>query len=184
MNIFGKFVVLRAIEQSDMSMMREMMNDPSIEELVVGWAWPVSEYSQEKWFQTSANNGNDFRFIIEYEGSAVGIVGLVDIDWKNRKAITSIKLHERCPKGKGIGTDSVMALERYAFDQLQLHRLEGAWLDYNIASEKLHLKCGWSIEGIQRKAIYKNGKYHDLKVVGILSDDYYALTQKEHYWDS
>lgn len=160
------------------------MNDPSIEEMIVGWAWPVSEYSQEKWFQNSGYNGKDFRFIIEYEGDAVGIVGLVDVDWKNRKATTSIKLHMSCPKGRGIGTDSVMALERYVFDQLQLHRLEGSWLDYNTASEKLHLKCGWAVEGIQRKAIYKNGIYHDLKVVGILSEDYHALIRKGHYWDS
>ncbi len=184
MNIYGKRVILRAFELRDMDILREMFNDPTIEQMVVGWAWPVSEFSQEQWFRQSSNNGRDYRFIIEYEGKAVGSVNLTNIDWKDRKATTAIKLHESCPKQKGIGTDAVMALQRYAFETLQLHRLEGSWLEYNKASENLHLKCGWVIEGIQRQAIYKDGKYHDLKVVGLLREDYLKMVENNKYWES
>lgn len=184
MNIYGKSVVLRAFELRDMELLREMMNDPSIEQMVVGWAWPISEFSQEQWFRQLSNNGKDFRFIIEYEGKAVGSTSLTDVDWKNRKAYTGIKLHSSSPKQKGIGTDAVMALQRYAFDQLQLQRLEGSWLDYNKPSENLYLKCGWVIEGIQRQAIYKDGKYHDLKVVGLLREDYEKMVANSKYWES
>lgn len=52
MNIKGKKVTLRAMEKQDCEMVREMFNDPEIENLVVGWAFPVSSYAQEKWFET------------------------------------------------------------------------------------------------------------------------------------
>lgn len=33
------------------------------------------------------------------------------------------------------------------------------------------------------EGIFKNGKYRDLVVVGILADEYHALIEKNHYWD-
>lgn len=42
MNIVGKLVTLRAMERSDCEMVKEMFNDPEIENLVVGWSFPVS----------------------------------------------------------------------------------------------------------------------------------------------
>jgi RimJ/RimL family protein N-acetyltransferase len=182
-NILGKIVILRSIEPSDMDLMREMMNDPLIEKMVVGWAWPVSSHSQEQWYNNSSNNGIDFRFVIEFDGKAVGIVNLTNIDWKNRKATTAIKLHMSCPKRKGIGTDAVLAIERYAFEELQFNRLESSILAYNIPSEKLHLKCGWKIEGMQRSSIYKNNEFHDLKIVGLLKKDYLDFIEKTNYWE-
>ena len=62
MNIHGKKVVLRAMELEDCELVREMFNDPEIEDLVVGWAFPLSSYSQKKWFENNYNSDN-FRFI-------------------------------------------------------------------------------------------------------------------------
>ena len=47
MNIKGKFVTLRAMEKRDCELIRGMFNDPDMENLVVGWAFPVSEFAQE-----------------------------------------------------------------------------------------------------------------------------------------
>ena len=41
MNIYGKFVVLRAMEMEDCELVINMFNDPEIESLVVGWAFPL-----------------------------------------------------------------------------------------------------------------------------------------------
>ena len=51
MNIYGKKVVLRAMEPTDCELVREIFNDPEIESLVVGWAFPLSQYAQEKWYE-------------------------------------------------------------------------------------------------------------------------------------
>lgn len=183
MNIYGKKVVLRAMEPSDCELVREMFNDPEIERLVVGWSFPLSQYSQVKWYEEHYGDG-DFRFIIETkEDGAVGVATLLDIDWKNRMAQHGIKLAKKDIRGKGIGTDAVMAIMRYAFDELGLNRLNGAWFPDNLPSRNMYMKCGWKEEGVRRNYIYKNGKYHDLVETGILAEEYYDLVNTTKYWD-
>lgn len=183
MNIYGKKVILRAMEIEDCEFVREMFNDPEIENLVVGWAFPLSKYSQVKWYENNHNNQN-FRFIIETkENERIGVATLLDIDWKNRMAQHGIKLAKKDMRGKGYGKDTVMAIMRYAFDELGLNRLNGSWFMENIPSKTMYMKCGWKEEGIRRNYIYKNGEYRDLVETGILASEYYELIKDNNYWD-
>lgn len=183
MNITGKVVTLRAIEKTDLEIMRAMLNDPEIEQMVVGWSFPVSRYQQELWFERNVNDEKNQRYIISIsEDPCLGLATLTSIDWKNRRATHGIKLAKKENRAKGIGTDAVMAIMRYAFDELQLNRLDGSWLEDNVGSQKLYTKCGWSIEGRIRRCIFKNGVYSDLIIVGILSEEYYRLISENDYW--
>ena len=184
MNIKGKIVTLRAMEKQDCEMIRGLFNDPEIENLVIGWAFPVSSYAQEKWFEQHYNDDRNFRFVIETEeDGAVGIATLVDIDWKNRHATHGIKIANKKHRARGIGTDTVMAIMRYAFDELQLNRLDSSRFPNNKPSKKLYTKCGWVEEGVRRNYIFKNGKYRDLVITGIMADEYHELIKNNHYWE-
>ena len=161
-----------------------MFNDPEMEDLVVGWSFPISKYAQEQWILKHYSAQNSFRFIIETaEDGAIGIATLTDIDWKNRRATHGIKLENKERRTKGIGTDTVMAIMRYAFDELGLNRLDGSWFDSNIASKSLYKKCGWREEGVKRQYVYKKGEFRDLIIVGILASDYYELIKENKYWE-
>ena len=185
MNIYGNKVVLRAMEKTDCDLVRTMFNDPELENLVVGWAFPVSEYAQEQWYIKNYSDQKNFRFVIETEeDGAVGIATLTDIDWKNRNATHGIKLKNGKYRSKGIGTDAVMAIMRYAFDELGLHRLDGSWFEDNIASINMYTKLGWTAEGIRRDYVYKHGAYRNLVIAGVLAEDYYNLIEKKGYWKS
>ena len=59
------------MEKQDCEMIREMFNDPEIESLVVGWAFPVSSYAQEKWFESHYDDTTNFRFVIETEEETI-----------------------------------------------------------------------------------------------------------------
>lgn len=184
MYIKGKIVTLRAIEERDLEMIREMFNDCELENLVIGWAFPVSSMAQKQWWLNNYSDQKNHRFVIETEeDGAVGIATLTNIDWKNRVANHGIKLANRQNRTKGIGTDTVMAIMRYAFDELQLHRLEGSWFAFNAPSVGLYKKCGWREEGVKRSCIFKNGEYRDLTISGILESDYRELVGNNHYWD-
>lgn len=184
MNIKGKIVTLRAMSQGDLQMICDMFNDPELEDLVVGWAFPISIEQQRKWFENNLGDNRNFRFVIETkEDGAVGIATLTDIDWKNRRATHGIKLANIKNRTKGVGTDTVMALMRYAFDELGLHRLDGSWFDFNIASKNLYIKCGWKEEGVKREYVYKKGVWRDLTIVGVLEKDYRELINQNNYWE-
>lgn len=184
MNILGKFVTLRAMATKDMGMICEMFNDPEMENLVVGWSFPISIEQQNAWFDKNMGDQKNFRFVIETpEDGAVGIATLVDIDWKNRTATHGIKLANKPRKTKGIGTDAVMAIMRYAFEELGLHRLDGSWFEDNIPSKSLYMKCGWKEEGLRRSSVFKGGHWRDLMLVGVLDSDYHELVAKNKYWE-
>lgn len=184
MNIYGKRVMLRAMEKEDCEFVRSMFNDPQMEKLVIGWAFPLSRYAQEKWYEEHYGD-KDFRFIVEMQrgGEPLGIATLLDIDWKNRMAQHGIKIAASEHRHKGVGTDSVMAIMRYAFDELGLNRLNGAWFPDNESSKRMYMKCGWKEEGVRRNYIYKNGRYHDLCETGILAEEYCELIRSNHYWE-
>lgn len=184
MNIKGKFVTLRQMSKSDMQLICDMFNDPELENLVVGWAFPLSIEQQNLWFENNIGDNRNFRFVIETpDDGAIGIATLTDIDWKNRRAYHGIKLANIKRHSKGVGTDAVMAIMRYAFDELGLHRLDGSWFDFNVPSKKLYTKCGWKEEGIKRDYIFKRGEWRNLTVVGVLESDYRSLIEYNHYWD-
>ncbi|TJX59977.1 GNAT family N-acetyltransferase [Soehngenia saccharolytica] len=185
MNILGKKVILRAMELEDQEMLREMINDPEIEKMVGGYSIPISKYQQSLWYNSNQNNFNNIRLIIETEEDGpVGFANIVNIDWKNRSAFHGIKIANSEFRTRGIGTDTVMAIMRYCFEELNLNRLDGAIISYNEASKKLYCdKCGWKIEGIKRKNIFKGNEYHDELIVGILKEEYLDLVRKNHYWD-
>lgn len=181
--IEGKIIYLRAMELSDMELYREMINEPEISNLVVGWSFPISNYEQQKWYEKVINDKLNLRFtVVDKETDiAVGMVTLTSIDWKNRNAFHGIKLSNSRKYKKGTGTDSVMTLMKYAFEELQMHRLNGSFIEYNKVSQALYKKCGWSIDGIQKEAIYRNGQYHDKLLASILRKDYYNVREKLGY---
>lgn len=172
MNLKGEKVLLRAIEKEDMEFLREMINDEEMEKNVVGWSFPVSKYEQEKWFESQMLNKNNLRFIIELEGKRIGLATITNIDWKNRKACHGIKLYGEDIKRKGLGTDAVVTIMKYAFEELQINKLYSTILEYNEASLRLFEKCGWEREGILKESVYKNNKYVNEIVIGILKEQY------------
>ena len=178
--IEGKNIYLRIMELEDMDCYREMINTPEIADKVVGWGFPVSKEAQIEWYKRAINDDRNKRFtiILKKNMEPVGMVTLSGIDWHNRSATHGIKLHPSCLKGKGTGTDAVMTLMKYAFEEVNLNRLDGSWMEDNIPSEKLYLKCGWVVEGIKKNAIFRNGEYHNLKITGIQKDAYYAVKEK------
>lgn len=178
--IEGKNIYLRIMELEDMDCYRDMINTPAIADKVVGWGFPVSKEAQIEWYHKAIHDERNKRFTIvdKQTNLPIGMVTLSNIDWHNRSATHGIKLHPSCPKGRGVGTDAVMTLMKYAFEEVNLNRLDGSWMEDNIPSEKLYLKCGWKIEGIKQNAIFRNGTYHNLKITGILKEEYYATKEK------
>lgn len=185
MNIVGKKVTLRAIELSDVALLNKWANAPELWDKLGGWHFPYSELSTEKWIININNNDmkNQVFAIESPEHGIIGTANLVNIDWKNKNAFHGMMLGDKDTRGRGYAQDVVMAIMRYAFDELGLNRLDGDMIASNDVSISFYTKkCGWEIEGIKKGWFYRKGKFLDKVVVGITKEQYYQFVSDIDYW--
>jgi [ribosomal protein S5]-alanine N-acetyltransferase len=79
--------------------------------------------------------------------------------------------------GKGLITEATQMLIDYGFNVLHLERISARCFAENIGSERVMQKVGMTHEGTLRKAIFKKGAYHDMKIYAIITDDYKASSK-------
>ena len=184
MNIYGNKVYLRAIEDEDLEFLRELQNSQEIEGMCGSWDFPLSKRRQKEWFESLSQRNDEFRLIIVEKESdqVIGVMYLSNIDWKNRSAFIGIKTIAGNTRGKGNGIDAIMALLRYAFDEMQLHRIESLIIDTNNISLNIMGKFGIQAEGIKRECLYSKGKYYDKVYVGLLENEYRKMVRETNYW--
>jgi ribosomal-protein-alanine N-acetyltransferase len=72
---------------------------------------------------------------------------------------------------QGFMTDAVQAMVAFAFESLQLHRLEAACLPSNEASRGVMRKLGFKEEGFARKYLRIDGEWCDHLLFALLAED-------------
>ena len=185
MNILGKYVVLRAIEKDDLDQLHQWANDTATQDVIGNIHFPSSRDYQNTWYEKLQTDTLNQRFAISVpELGLLGISSIINIDWRNRRAWHGIVLGDKDIRGKGLGIDTVMATMRYAFDEMNLERLDGSIIEYNTISFSMYCnKLGWKVEGRRRNYYYRHGRFYDQIIVGITKHDYRELLNTNKYWD-
>jgi [ribosomal protein S5]-alanine N-acetyltransferase len=73
--------------------------------------------------------------------------------------------------GKGLMGAAVRSIVGFAFDTLQLHRIEAACLPHNVASIRLLERVGFQREGYARRFLCIDGRWQDHLLYGLLRED-------------
>lgn len=109
----------------------------------------------------------DFRhplFAIEIDGEACGGIG-VRLGEGERSCSGELGYWlGRAWWGQGRMTRAVRVFAPWAMRELDLYRLQATVLDFNIGSARVLAKSGFAEEGLQRNAVLKRGRLHDLRV--------------------
>lgn len=186
MNIKGKSVTLSAIGESDLDELHKWSNDPEINYMLGGWHFPSSLQDQKKWFAGLNLNSNNQRFAIHTPDlGLIGMANLVEVNWKDRNAFHGMLLGDKEIRGKGYGTDTIMAIMRYSFEELGLQRLDTTIIEYNQPSLHVYTqKCGWVIEGRKKNYYFRKNRFWDVVILGIERDKYFQLAEETQYWSN
>ena len=104
----------------------------------------------------------------------IGDTGLDGIRWSHGDAFVGIGVGERQYWNKGYGTDAMRIMLRFAFAELNLHRVTLNVFEYNRRAMRSYEKAGFTIEGRQRGWIHRDGKRYDLIYMGLLRSDWEA----------
>lgn len=132
--------------------------------------YPYTEESADWWLgMVSEHDGKDGVFrAIEADGK---IVGNISVEQKSdvycKDGEIGYMLLTDC-RSKGIMTEAVRRICAEAFSELDIVRITGLVYAPNIASGRVLEKNGFVREGLQKDAVYKDGKIYDLCLFGKL----------------
>jgi RimJ/RimL family protein N-acetyltransferase len=156
----GRKVILRPLEQADVPLLTRWINDPEVRQYLVSQV-PQSEEMERNWVSKIDPNNSIVLGIQIIDGPLIGTLAILHISWRDRLAITGTMIGEKQYWGKGYGTDAKMVLLDYAFNTLNLHKVCSGACGFNKRSIRYSLRCGYKIEAVRKKHLFRNGRYCD-----------------------
>lgn len=139
---------------------------------------------QTKWYHSMSSN--ELFLIGEVKNTNVdvkvpiGVAAYTNIDYINRNLKISGSVYK--PYRSVFAWDAFCAGLDFAFEIMNMHRVEAEVLEYHVPAQKIEIEgLGMKIEGRKRKAVYKCGSYYDSIVLGILRSDWQEQERIKSY---
>ena len=177
----GNKVRLRPMEPSDWEKFHNNDLDSEVARLCDVIYFPRSPEGTKGWAERASKegpNGDDIRLSIEtLDGELVGSINTYSCDSRNGTFKYGLGIFRDHWK-KGYGTDAVMVILRYYFEELRYQKVTAPIYDFNEGSTVLHEKIGFKQEGRLRRMIYTNGDYHDELIYGLTNQEFKEISKK------
>lgn len=130
------------------------------------------EKIRESIYQMRNRREYNFGIFDNVTGSLVGHISLYNIKrLPFSSAFIGYSIDEK-ETGRGIGTEGVKLVTRFAFEKVGLHRIEAYVSPRNKGSIAVLEKSGYKQEGMLRKVLYINGVWEDHYLYAILENDF------------
>ncbi|MDN4491947.1 GNAT family N-acetyltransferase [Ureibacillus aquaedulcis] len=168
-------LTLREINKSDASSIFKYLSDP---EVMKYYGLEPFESLQDaldeiSWYQTIFNEQTGIRWGISLKGTdkIIGSCGFLNTVSNHYRTDIGFELSKDF-WGQGIGSEAIIAIIQYAFENTNIQRIQALVEPLNIASQKMVEKAGFLQEGLLRKYEYTCAKFDDLYMYGLLKEDY------------
>lgn len=102
----------------------------------------------------------------------IGHTSLMHINHANGNAWVGIGMGDPDYRGRGYGTDTMRVVLRYAFQELNLHRVSLDAVAENLRAVRSYEKSGFVLEGRTRGTEYRDRVRGDLVTMGILRSEW------------
>ena len=175
----GRKVNLRPVSKSDLLQITRWINDPEVRFYLNAYL-PQTEQDEEAWLEgLSKKKSSDIVLLIEtVEGLPIGLMGIHQINWRDRVATTGALIGEKECWGKGYGSEAKKLLLNYTFNVLNLRKICSSVIFYNKRSLRYSLRCGYKEEGVLKQHIFRDGQYWDMIQLAIFRENFEPVWQK------
>ena len=145
----GKLVRLRARDKADLDDYLAWINDPEVKLFLGGPArYPFSRAEEEEWLASAIRQTKPPNVSLAIETLAesrlIGSIGLHGVGAEDRKATLGIMIGAKDCWNQGYGTDAILTLLHFGFDEMNLHRVGLTVHDDNARAIACYRKCGLS----------------------------------------
>ena len=176
-------LILRKWSIDDIDDLVEGLNDIEITKWHALYSYPFTKEDAKNEIESILKKYDNpdyynWAIVLKEENKVIGRVGLYDIYddvahaggiWINRKY-----------QGKGYAKEALIARTEFAFDKLNLRKIENGFYEGNEASKQLQEKLGYKIEGLKREAIRcrADGIIKNEYITGLLKKDWENIRQR------
>ena len=175
--LIGERIYLRAFEPDDAAMLKQFICDPEITRTLMAYR-PYTIQQELEFIEKATKQENDIVLGIatKADDKLIGSVGLHRIDWRDRRCEFGIMIGAKEEWNKGFGTEATRLITRYAFETLNLNRVALRVYEHNARAMRAYEKAGFRKEGILRQDAFREGKYWDAIMMGVLRSDWVEQT--------
>lgn len=136
---------------------------------------PVSVENFRKSINNIYNATDRIKFEIWHiaDEKPIGDVGLGDIEYHDRNAQFGIMIGDKNYWNQGYATEALQLILKYAFEEVNLHKVWGSISDWNKGSQKVAIKAGMHLEATKKEDWYIDGEYVDTHIYAIFKRDWF-----------
>ena len=172
----GPRVRLCRLERADAAAVASWYADPEFMRLFgAEVAFPKSEAQIGAEIDAASRSTKCYLFGVRTveDDRLIGRAAVEDVLWQHGVAWLSIAL-DHPYWGQGYGSEALDLLLRFAFTEMNLHRLQLTVFDYNERARVLYKRFGFRREGVFRQFLLRDGKRHDMLLMGLLAREWQA----------
>jgi RimJ/RimL family protein N-acetyltransferase len=176
----GDRIRLDAIRDDDLPLLARWLDDLGVQRLAnPGIVTPITVLDlqdPEGWFEPERRSSNSYLFAVRTlaDDTLIGMTALAHVHTQAHHAEFGINLANPAYQGKGYGADVSRVMLRYGFHELNLNRIYLRVFAYNPRAVHLYEKMGFRREVVQREMLYRDGRYYDQIIMGLLRSEWEA----------
>lgn len=168
--IAGSLVALRERRPSDAPYAQAWLNDRD----AMRWtlrAYPAGPDAYEVPAEPLAWGTVPLTVVDLASGTPIGHAGLGAMSAEHRRALAWIVIGDAGFRGRGYGTDTMRALCRWAFDSVNLAKVELEVVADNAAAIRCYERLGFVREVTRRRALWIDGAWRDEHLMGVFPEE-------------
>lgn len=164
-------ISIRKFTRGDIENKVKWINDPR-NNTYLHYELPLEVEKTAIWFENNKDRTDRYDAVIEADGVPVGLIGLLGIEERNKKAEYYVALGEVDYKGKGVASKATALLLEYAFSELRLNKVYLYTERENVSAQRLFERMGFRQEGLLIEDMIYNGRKVDRFYYGITAEEY------------
>jgi hypothetical protein len=170
----GEKIILDSPREEHLEQMLRWRNNPEYIQYYREYR-VLNNVQQHMWWKNKILNDQSWQYFVvkpvEEPDKIIGVTGLTYIHPIYKTAEFAITIGDPEYRGSGYGSNALRTVIKYGFEQLNLNRIFGEVYNNNEAVG-VYRHIGFKDEGTLRQTVFKNGKYCDSFMLGMLRSDY------------
>ena len=167
-------LILRPYKLEDVDDLVEGLNNLNVSKWMAFVPFPYTKQDAEDYIKKSIERDlYNWAIVLKSENKVIGATQLSNVSKVHGTAGGGIWINEKY-HGHGYGTEAWGARIKFAFETLNLRKLENGYFNGNISSWKMQEKFGYKNEGIRRKKFISmaTGNIEDECITGLLKEEW------------